>query len=517
MATIASNRHCGRVLIVEDEALIAHDMRDRLTRLGFEVCAMVSSGEQALEVTGRQRPDIALMDIKLKGDMDGIELAHTLNERHQIPVIFLTANSDHQTLERAVQTAPFGYLTKPVSERDLSIAIEIALYRDAAQRQIQAAEAALRESETRMRSIVETAVDAIVTVDERGLVTSVNPSTERIFGYDAAEILDHNVSMLMPEAVGGHHDGYINAYLETGVGKIIGRGREVEGRRKDGSTVWLELSIASWWVNEQRYFTGTMRDISERKRMEEELKRRNAELAVTNTRLDQFAHIISHDLRAPLRALSNAALWIIEDLAGSANPAIQEHVQRISENRTRMYAMLDDLRDYSRAGLDGAPARPVDLGEIVAAIEKNFPAETNASVSIVGPLQTVTVRRSAIDIVLRNLLENAVSHTDRDSVAISIGCADQGSHLLFEICDDGPGIAGEFHTHIFTPFAKVDPNSTRGGSGMGLTLVKRVIEDNGGEITVASDPAERRGTCFRFTWMKDQDAGGVPVPGDTLH
>lgn len=506
MATAASNSQVDKILVVDDEWIIAEEISECLRRLGYEVCAITSTGEEALEAAERHQPDVALMDIRLRGRMDGIEVAEKISERHGIPVIFLTAHMDQRTLDRAKHVNPFGYLTKPFNERDLGVAIQIALYRNTAQRRIRQAEAALRASETRMRAIVETAVDAIVTVDAGGTVQSFNRSAERIFGYGADEIIGRSITDLMPKTIGRHTPEDIGAYLESGSGTIVGADREVEGRRRDGSTVPLELSIAAWTAEGAPYFTGIMRDITERKRLEDELRMRNAELARINARLDQFADIVGHDLRAPMRALSNAAIWIVEDLGEAANETTRAHMRRIVETRERMSAMLDDLRSYSRAGLDSTAPQPVDLHEIVAAIEKYAPSGIVATITVAGPVCSFVARRTAIEIVLRNLIENAIRHCDRDAVAISVRCEERGGQLMFEVADDGPGVPLDFHPYIFTPFAKVDPSSSRGGSGMGLTLVKRVIEDNGGTITLDSNPPEHRGARFRFSWALDRSA-----------
>jgi two-component system sensor kinase FixL len=488
----------GRILIVEDEGIVACDIQSRLTRLGYEVCAIATSGKQAIEAAGQYRPDIALMDVVLQGDMDGVETAEAIDELYQIPVVFLTAFDDGATLQRAKRIKPLGYIVKPFSERELSIVMEIALHREAARRQIREAEAALRMSEARSRTVIETAVDAIVIIDEQGIVQSVNPAAEGIFGYSADEIVGRNVSMLMPESTQPEQD-----HLDTGAAKIIGIGCEAEGRRSDGSTVPLDLTIAGWSVDGRRFFTATMRDITERKRSEQDLEQRNTELARANARLDQFAHIIGHDFRTPLRAVRNSAQWIVEDLGGHVSDDIRAHVACIAEHTVRMYAMLDDLLVYAHAGIDAAAPLEINLGALVAEIERHLETQARARIEVAGQVETIFAARAAIEIVLRNLIENAIRHTDRETANISLSCHEDEQLLRFELSDDGPGIAPEHHARIFTPFTKIGlPRSAEGGTGMGLTLVKRVIEDNGGMITVDSDPAVKRGTTFRFTWAK---------------
>jgi two-component system sensor kinase FixL len=493
----------GRILIVEDEAVIARDIQGQLTRLGYEVCAVAASGREAIAAAGRHRPDIALMDVVLSGDMDGIQTAEAIAELYQTSVVFLTAYADGPTLQRAKHLNPLGYIVKPCSERELSIVVEIALHREAAQRQVRKAEAALRMSEARSRTVIQTAVDGIIIIDEQGIMQSFNPAAERIFGYQAEEMVGRNVSMLMPEALQLNHDRHMCAYLDTGVAKIIGINREVEGRRSDGNTIPLDLSIAAWSVDGRRYFTVTMRDVTERKRIEQALQQRNIELARANARLDQFAHMIGHDFRTPLRAVRNSAQWIVEDLHEHPSEEIRGHVARITEHTARMYAMLDDLLVYAHAGIDAAAPREVHLATLIDEIRRHLEPAAKVHIEIAGPVEAFIAARAAIAIVFRNLIENAVRHTDRDTASIRISCHEDAQDLRFALSDDGPGIAPEHHARIFAPFTTVGPpRSAQGATGMGLTLVKRVIENNGGTIAVESDPAVKRGTTIRFSWAK---------------
>jgi PAS domain S-box-containing protein len=502
MMPAAEINQAGRILIVEDEAIVARDLQGRLARMGYEVCEIASSGEKAIEAAGRHKPNIALMDIVLKGDMDGIEAAETIAEQHQIPVVYLTAYADEHTLQRAKLTKPLGYIIKPFSERELSIIVEIALYREAVQRQIRQAEEALRLSEARLRTMIETAADAILIIDERDIIQSCNPATERIFGYATEEIAGRSFGMLTPGAAALCRDGAISAYFEASHAERNGQSHEVEGQRKDGTRILLDLTVAAWSVDGKRYFTGILRDITERKRVEQELILRNTQLARINARLDQFTSIIGHDLRAPLRAIRYFAGWIVEDMESQPGGDIRNHANRILESVKRMSAMLDDLQVYSHAGLDSGGPQPIELKALVEEIRHHVKTDAALSIDVVGPTDKFVAARAAIDIVLRNLIENAVRHSDADHVAVSVHCRDDGEALRFEVADDGPGIPPEYHARVFMPFVKVEPNSNSGGTGIGLALVKQVVEDNGGAIEIVSDPVIKRGTRVCFSWAK---------------
>ena len=199
----------------------------------------------------------------------------------------------------------------------------------------------LEESEARTRTILETAVDAIITIDERGKVESMNPAAERLFGYADTEVIGQNVKMLMPEPYRHEHDGYLHNYLTTGQKKIIGIGREVVGLRKDGSTFPMDLAVSEVQLGHRRLFTGIVRDISDRKEKEEqlsfyaaELQGRNTELLRSNQELDEFAYIASHDLKEPLRGIHNYATFLLEDYHDKLNEDGTNKLETLDASRS---------------------------------------------------------------------------------------------------------------------------------------------------------------------------------------
>jgi PAS domain S-box-containing protein len=168
------------------------------------------------------------------------------------------------------------------------------------------AEEELRQAEERMWSVVNHVIDGIITIDEQGKVESFNPAAEKLFGYTRSEVIGQNVKLLMPEPYHGEHDGYISNYVRTGQAKIIGIGREVVGRRKDGSTFPMELAVSAFHIGPRRYFTGIVRDITERKRLEHELRQRVDDLAEADRQKNEFLAMLAHELRNPLAPICNA-------------------------------------------------------------------------------------------------------------------------------------------------------------------------------------------------------------------
>jgi len=264
----------ANILIVEDEAVVAADLASKLERAGYRSVGIACDGEDAVETAKALAPDLVLMDIRLAGSMDGIKTAERIQAFRNIPIVYLTAHSDMATLRRAAATEPFGYILKPFEERDVTTQIEIALFKHQAERR-------LRESEERYRKLVETAMDSIVTFDHAGLILSCNPSTEHMFGYHIDEMVGRNISTLLPAwfADGGDEPA---ADAASRIMRLIGLWREVNGRRRQGDSFPVEIAVSESFSNGEIRYTGILRDISDRKRTEAELRWRAGLLAQTH-------------------------------------------------------------------------------------------------------------------------------------------------------------------------------------------------------------------------------------------
>ena len=264
----------ANILIVEDEAVVAADLAGKLERAGYRSIGIACDGEDAVETAKALVPDLVLMDIRLAGSIDGIKTAERIQAFRNIPIVYLTAHSDMATLRRAAATEPFGYILKPFEERDVTTQIEIALFKHQAERR-------LRESEERYRKLVETAMDSIITFDHAGLILSCNAATEHMFGYRSEEMVGRNISMLLPAwfAEGGDESP---ADAASRIMRLIGLWREVNGRRREGDDFPVEIAVSESFSNGEVRYTGILRDISERKRTEAELRWRAGLLAQTH-------------------------------------------------------------------------------------------------------------------------------------------------------------------------------------------------------------------------------------------
>lgn len=354
------------------------------------------------------------------------------------------------------------------------------------------AEQELRDAEARIRSVVDHVVDGIITIDEEGSVASFNPAAEKLFGYEATDVIGRNVRMLMPEPYHSEHDSYLQNYLATGIAKIIGIGREVIGRKRNGSTFPMELAVSEFHLGKQRFFTGIVRDITERKRLENELRQRLTELAQADQQKNQFLAMLAHELRNPLAPMRNAAhLLKLPGLDSQAQRQSREIIERQLEHLVRL---VDDLLDISRIIRGTIELRRVPM-EITAAITRAVETaqpviDARGHELIVSvPPSPVWISGDVIRLsqVVANLLTNAAKYTDEAS-RIVLSVERESDAVVVGVRDEGMGISPETLPHVFDLFVQGDRSLARsqGGLGIGLTLVKRLVEMHDGTVSAAS-------------------------------
>ena len=367
--------------------------------------------------------------------------------------------------------------------------------------------------EARYRAVVDTAVDPIVVIDETGIIQSFNRAAETTFGYAAAEAIGANVRILMAEPHHSAHDGYMAHFRETGERRIIGIGREVEGRRKDGSLFPLELSVAEWHDGRQRLFTGIMRDITARKAAEDALHRAKAEaerareeaLAARDNaeRADmaktKFLAAASHDLRQPVQSLFFFAHALSDRLDGHpASPLLAS----MSESLNGLRTLLDSLLDVSRldAGVVTPAVTEFALGPLLQRLADEYrgrAAEAGIALRLVHTEGWTRSDPALVERILRNLVENAIRYTE--SGRILIGCRRIGKDLRVEVLDTGIGIPENKRDEVFVEFTQLanPERDRRKGLGLGLAIVRRLAGLLGHEVTLRSRPG--RGSAFGLT------------------
>ncbi len=359
------------------------------------------------------------------------------------------------------------------------------------------AEEALAGQSARLAAIVETAVDAIITIDERGIVDSFNPAAERLFGYAPAEVLGKNISVLMPPPYREAHDGYLAHYLATGEKRVIGLGREVVAQRKDGTTFPMLLAVSEMRVGNRRMFTGIVHDITLRKQAEERQVRLIHELESANEELKSFAYVVSHDLKAPLRAIGSLADWISTDQSEKLDAEGKEHLRLLIQRTRRMDSLIDGILQYSRVGRVREAVVVVDVNEIVKEALAMLAPPPHIRIEVAPNLPTVRAERTRILQLFQNLLSNAIKYLDKPEGLIRVDCVGHDREWEFSVSDNGPGIETRHFKRIFQLFQTLAPKDRVESTGVGLSLVKKIVEMYDGRVWIESQPGA--GSTFFFT------------------
>lgn len=358
----------------------------------------------------------------------------------------------------------------------------------------------LRDSETHVRAVLNNLIEGIITINEYGVIATFNSAAERIFGYTEDEVLDKNVSMLMPVPYRDAYDSYLDRYLQTREKNIIGISREVVGLRKDGTTFPMELAVIETRKGEEQIFTGSFRDISARKKFEDQRTRLIREFESSQEELKSFAYVVSHDLKAPLRAISALASWLAHDYSDKFDDEGKEHMRLLIKRVYRMDNLINGILQYSRVGQVKEEIVEVDLDQLVREIIDLLSPPANIVISIENTLPTVMAEPTRIEQVFQNLLSNAIKFMDKPQGEIRIVCSLEDQHWKFLIADNGPGIELRHFERIFQLFQTLVPRDRVEGTGVGLSLVKKIVEMYGGRIWLESKVGE--GSKFFFTLPK---------------
>jgi PAS domain S-box-containing protein len=347
-----------------------------------------------------------------------------------------------------------------------------------------------KEREIHFRTIVDTAIDAIITIDEAGIVHHANPAVERLFGYTVAELIGKSINLIMPSPTHEHHDRYLSEYKRTGTRRVIGIGRQVDAAKKDGTTFPAELAVSEFIIDGKKYFTGVVRDLSDRKRIE--------------LLQSEFISTVSHELRTPLTAIRGSLGLVAGGATGELPNEAMEYIDIAVANSDRLVRLVNDILDIEKmqSGKMDFCLCNTELGALLSSAVAANRAFANAQrVRLVTtpnwPTGEVLVDPDRLAQVLTNLISNAVKFSPVDS-DVDLSLERRDHHLRVSVRDHGPGITPEFRERLFLRFAQGDASSTRkkGGTGLGLAICKAIIEQMKGQIEY--EPALGGGSVFHF-------------------
>jgi len=361
--------------------------------------------------------------------------------------------------------------------------------------------AQVRESETHTRALLNNMIDGIASVNEDGVIKTFNPAAERIFNYTASDVIGKNISLLFPkQELGQNRDAeHLRSFL-AGRSKAFGAPSEVIGNRKSGEMFPLDLAVVDMYTEEDRMFVIIMRDISERKFAEEQKARLMTELESANEELKSFAYVVSHDLKAPLRAIGALADWLATDYSDKLDDQGKEHIRLLVSRVHRMGNLIDGILQYSRVGRVKEAPVAMDAGNVIREVIELIAPPENVTIEIEDPMPTLVAEPTRIQQIFQNLLSNAIKYMDKPRSEIRIACHDEDGKWKFSVSDNGPGIESRHFDKIFQLFQTLAPRDRIESTGVGLALVKKIVEIYGGRVWVESRPGE--GSTFFFTLPK---------------
>jgi len=537
-----------RILVVEDESIVALDLQSSLEHLGYDVVGTAATGEDAVHIAEARTPDLVLMDIQLRGEMEGTAAADLIRRRFGIPVVYLTAYSDEATLQRAQISEPLGYLLKPFAERDLQVTIQMALYRHRAQREHEelVREQAARGVVEREQRWARFLVDATAAMSASLDVKQTQQTFARVLVPEVADWATVHVKEGAGETVAiAHASGkedllweVLRRYppdpnLPRGYPYVMRTGRpdlvsEVTPEVLKQVAVDAEnlrllqaLQLRSWLclpltIRDETYGAITLvMGESGRHFVEADVERmmelaRRCSTAIENARLyhlaqeaialrEEFLSVAAHELRTPISALL-LALYGLQRLTQAPElENINKKIVQMIQQFDRLTALVDRLLDVSRIRVGQLDLQPeeFDLAECVREVSARFTESAlrvGCDVRVETPPSVVgSWDQMRMEQVITNLLTNAIKFCDKKPIDLALSATN--GLVSLTVRDAGVGIAGERLPFIFERFERGASSRNYGGLGLGLYVTRQIVEAHGGTIAVESELG--RGSVFR--------------------
>lgn len=350
-------------------------------------------------------------------------------------------------------------------------------------------------------AIFRTASDGLMTIDAAGIIRSFNPACERIFQLPARHAVGQPARDLMAEDERDAFDDEVKRHLSSQDDDAAGR--EVTGQRRTGALFPMHLSIRRFDLANRRHLCGVVRDITAAKLAERDRETLLSKLIESNTELERFAYVASHDMQEPIRMVMSFSQIIVQDYGQHLDDRGREYLEVLSESAHRMLTMVRDLLAYARLSGESAAMTEIDMDTQMAEIKTNLTELIQESGAVIeaAPLPQVTGNPVQIQRVMQNLITNAIKYQpDGQSPHVRIYAEDEGNHWAFHVQDNGLGIDTAYFQQIFEPFRRLHGPDRIKGSGFGLSIVKKIIANHGGEVRVTSTPGE--GSRFSFTLPK---------------
>jgi len=498
----------SRILIVEDERITALDIKYRLEDSGYVVTGIASSGKAAIESAEETKPDVVLMDIMIEGDMDGTQAALHIHDRFNIPVIFLTAYADEDTLRKAKIAEPFGYILKPFEDKDLQTNIEITLYKHRVEQE-------LREKEAWVSAILKSMADAVIATDVSGTIRHLNPTAEILTGWKEYEAVGKplfgifRISTANDEMI----TDLVPKVLENGVFK----GGDNEDLFLSREHIKVPVSITGTSIkNDRNEVIGIVyvfADVTAQKQEKEDLLNAKLSAEAANNSKSEFLANMSHELRTPLTSIIGFSDILLEETFGEINEKQHKYLQNVSSSGKHLLDLINSILDLSKveAGKMQISYEYFNVSDVISeinaiAVPLALKKDVSLDIRIDPMMNNMKADKLKFRQIMYNLASNAIKFANHRG-HVSIEGSLSGNLAQFRVKDDGIGISKTDQPKIFTPFTQADSSGARRyeGTGLGLALVKKFVELHGGHVWVESEPG--KGSVFSFIIPYD----GVPT------
>lgn len=343
------------------------------------------------------------------------------------------------------------------------------------------------------RHIIEAAPCGMIITDDKGIIEKINPQIEKLFGYEMKELLGQSIDQLIAKRFRDEHSKHRDNFYQHQSQRRLGLERNIYGLKRNGEEFPAEMGFANFRGENGTKILSTVIDMTDYMAITDELKRSNKDL-------NDFAYVASHDLKAPLRGIMQLASWVEEDISDIASAETKNHLQLLQSRTARLEKLLDDLLTYSRIGRDSSGVSEVDVKKMVQGLFNLMDPPAGFELKLEQPLPVFTTLETPLEVIFRNLIGNAIKHHDKNNGVILIAVSEQDEFYQFTLANDGPAIAEKHQQQIFEMFKTLRPRDEVEGSGMGLAIIKKLLDYHGGKISISS--AGERGVSFTFSWPK---------------